>query len=205
MTSTKYAALLCAAIITTAALTACGPKQPTPTLTQPPTPVQPGAAIPFTPVKQPLDLTSFEKAPCQILTKEQVAAVVADPPSDVRPTLGDNSAAVGCNWISRSGPLVIISEPLAGPVNLAELAASRPTSTHNLEPWSEVSLDGYPTVVYHQGSGPDDCDVAVGVSDTKMLHVSYGGDGTPSRYWDKNRCGGVLKTADFVLNNLRHH
>jgi uncharacterized protein DUF3558 len=204
MASLKSIAVLCAAIIATAALTACGPKQPTSTLAQPPTSVQTGAAMPFTPVKQPLDLTPFENAPCQILTKDQVAAVVADPPSDVRPTLGDNSAAVGCNWISRSGPLVIISEPLAGPVSLTELAASRSTSTHNLEPWSEVSLDGYPTVVYHQGSGPDDCDVAVGVSDTKVLHFSYGGDGTPSRYWDKDRCGGVLKTAEFVLKNLRH-
>ncbi|WP_329073250.1 DUF3558 domain-containing protein [Amycolatopsis sp. NBC_01480] len=205
MASLKSIAVLCAAIIATAALTACDPKQPTPTLAQPPTPVQPGAAIPFTPVQQPLDLTPFEKAPCEILTKDQVAAVVADPPSDVTPSPGAAQWAMGCSWSSGRGPLVSISKPLTKPANLTELAASRSTDPTHLEPWTEISLQGYPGVIYHSMEGPDWCDVAIGVSDTQMLHFSFGATGSPSRYWAKDRCGGVLKTADFVLDNLRHH
>jgi hypothetical protein len=205
MTSTKSTAVLCTAIIATAALTACDPKQPTPTLTQPPTPVQPGAAIPFTPVKQPLDLTPFEKAPCQILTKDQVAAVVADPPSDVIYSPLVDTAVTRCSWNSGRGPLVSISKPLTKPANLTELAASRSTEPTHYEPWTEISLQGYPGVIYHSREGPDWCDVAIGVSDTQMLHFSFGATGSPSRYWAKDRCGGVLKTADFVLTNLRHH
>ncbi|WP_328606867.1 DUF3558 domain-containing protein [Amycolatopsis sp. NBC_00345] len=205
MNSTKSAAILCALAAGSALLTACGPKQPTPILDQPPTPVRPGAAIPFTPVKQPLDPTPFEKAPCQILDKEQVAAVVADPPSDVQPFVSNDPTLFRCNWTSPRGPLVTILEPLVKPQNLTELAASRSSAEHGLEPWSEVSLDGYPVVIYHEFSGPNDCNVAVGISDAKMLQFSYRGETSPSHYWDKDRCGGVLKTAEFVLTNLRHH
>ncbi|SEP47272.1 DUF3558 domain-containing protein [Amycolatopsis saalfeldensis] len=204
MTSTKLLAALCTAILATAALTACDPKEPAPVLDQPPTPVQPGPILPFTPVKQPLDLTPFESAPCQILTKDQVAAVVDDPPDGVRPTASKDPATFRCTWVTTHGLLVTISEPQVKPVNLTELAATRASRARGLEPWSEISLDGYPAAIFHETPGPDDCDVAVGVNDTKMLHFSYGGEGSPSRYWDKNRCGGVLKTAEFVLDNLRH-
>ncbi|WP_177231525.1 DUF3558 domain-containing protein [Amycolatopsis saalfeldensis] len=204
MTSTKPAVALYTLVTCAALLTACGPKQPTPTLDQPPTPVKPGVAIPFTPVKQPLNLTPFEKAPCEILTKEQVAAVVADPPSDVQPSASNDSALFRCIWTSPRGPLVTILEPLVKPQNLNELAASRSSAAHSLDPWSEVSLDGYPAVIYHELSGTNDCDVAVGISDTRMLHFSYRGQISPSQYWAKDHCGGVLKTAEFVLDNLRH-
>ncbi|MGH9060235.1 MAG: DUF3558 domain-containing protein, partial [Acidimicrobiales bacterium] len=150
-------------------------------------------------------LTPFEKAPCQILTKEQIAAVVADPPSDVRPFATNSPAVFRCSWVTPHGPLVSISEPLVKPVTFTDLATTRSSQLHGLEPWSEISLHGYPAAIFHEITGPTDCDVAVGVSDTKMLHFAYGGEGSPSRYWNKDRCGGVLKTADFVLTNLRRH
>ena len=200
----KLAAALCGVVAGTALLTACGPKEPTPTLAQPPTPVTPGAAIPFTPVRQPLDATPFEKDPCQILTKDQVAAVVADPPSDVQRSASNDSALFRCSWTSPRGPLLTILEPLVKPQNLTELAAYRTSAGHSLEPWTEVSIDGYPVVIYHEFSGTKDCDVAVGISDTKMLQFNSRGETSPSHYWAKDHCGGVLKTAEFVLDNLRH-
>ncbi|MEV6624236.1 DUF3558 domain-containing protein [Amycolatopsis sp. NPDC051106] len=192
-----------AAVLGGSMLTGCGPSEPKRILTEPPAPAQTGAALPFTPVEQPIDLTKFDSDPCALLTKEQVAAVVQDPPDDVRPARSGTTVSAGCAWNTWYSPLVSALKPLEEPKTLDELKNTSRRRSGAMDPWTETSVSGLPAVVFHEARGPEECDVAVGVTDTDMLIFSYHGSGTHSTYWETDRCGGVLKTAEYVLGNLR--
>jgi hypothetical protein len=192
----------CAVVVAASSLVACGPKEPERLLNQPPAPVRTGSPLPFAPVERPVDLAKFESDPCGLLTKEQVAAVVVDPPTDVKPGRTSNTTEFGCAWNTWQSPLVSVLKPLKSPMTLGELSASYLKRAGKLEPWTETSLDGLPVVVYHELQVPDECDVAVGVGDGQLLKFSFHGQGR-STYWEEDRCGGVLKTAEFVIGNLR--
>lgn len=195
--------LLLVAILGGSAITACGAAGPKRVLSQPPSPAQTGPALPLTPVPQPVDLTKFDADPCGLLTKDQVAAVVADPPDAVTPRKSLTTASVGCAWNGGNSPLVSVLKPLTEPTTLEGLKNTSRRESGALDPWTETSLDGLPTAVFHEMPGPDNCDVAVAVTDADMLVFSFHGNGSTSTYWDKDRCGGVLKTAEFVIGNLR--
>ncbi|WP_370969403.1 DUF3558 domain-containing protein [Amycolatopsis sp. cg9] len=200
---TRSSPLVLAAILAGALLTACGPSRLKTTLLEPPLPPQTGPALPLTPVRQPVDLAKFDADPCSLLTKEQVAAVVADPPDIVTPRRSFTAVAAGCVWTSGKSPAVSALKSLTEPKTLEALKDSSRRESGALDPWSGVSISGLPAAIFHEMPGPDNCDVAIGVTDSDMLIFSYHGNGAPSVYWDKDRCGGVLKTAEFVLGNLR--
>ncbi|MEV6873918.1 DUF3558 domain-containing protein [Amycolatopsis sp. NPDC051128] len=185
-------------------VTACGPSEPKRVLSGPPAPAVTGSAVPFTPVPQPVDLAKFDDDPCGLLTGEQVAAVVTDPPDDVKPRRLSNTVSVGCAWNTWRSPLVTVEKPIHDPLTLTELKNTGRRKSGAFDPWTEVSVAGLPAVVFHEMRGPDNCDVAVGVTDDAMLIFSFHGNGSTSTYWDKDRCGGVLKTAEFVIGNLRN-
>lgn len=192
-----------AALLAVGLLAGCGPAAPERVLFQPPAPPQTGAPLPLTQVDRPVDLTKFDTDPCSLLTKEQVAAVVADPPNEVRAYRNTKLPAFGCSWIQLPGARFSASEPVKSPKTLAELSVSNLKKSGDLEPWTETSIDGLPAVVYHEFRNRDECSVSVQVTEQQMLTFATTGKNRPGSYWDKDPCGGVAKMAEFVIGNLR--
>lgn len=87
-------------------LSGCGPSTPERVRSQPPAPPHTGAPLPLTQIDRPVDLAKFDADPCGLLTTDQVATVVADPPArrhpreQARRTL--NSATPGPTTVVRS-------------------------------------------------------------------------------------------------------
>ncbi|SFW92066.1 Protein of unknown function [Amycolatopsis australiensis] len=199
----RTAILGCAALVSASLLAGCGPSEPERVLAQPPAPVQTGAPLPPDHVDQPVDLTKFDTDPCSLLTTEQVAAVVADPPDGVRPVRQTTAPTYGCSWVEPFGANATASKPANGPRTLTELSATEARKHDELEPWTETSIDGLPAIVYHQRGSTDDCSVAVQVTDQQMLTFEIVGKDLPGNYWANDRCGGVAKMAEAVIGNLR--
>ena len=195
--------ILGAAVLAAGLLSACGPSAPERVLSQPPAPAQTGAPQPLTQVDRPVDLVKFDSDPCGLLAKEQVAAVVADPPDDVRANRQSVPPAFGCSWTNHGGALMSASKPIESPKTLSELSDSPLKKDGKLEPWTETSIDGLPAVVYHVFEHTDECSVSVQVTDEQMLTFDIQGKDLPGSYWDKDRCGGVGKMAESVIGNLR--
>jgi hypothetical protein len=191
------------AVLAAILLAGCGSPAPERVLSQPPAAAQTGAPLPLTEVEQPVDLAKFDSDPCNLLTKEQIAAVVSDPPDEVRANRRTTSPAYGCSWTRPVGALFSALKPVRSPKTLAELSVSDLKKTGELEPWTETSIDGLPAVVYHEFADPDECSVSVQVTDRQMLTFEITGKGLPGSYWEQDRCGGVAKMAEIVLGNLR--
>jgi uncharacterized protein DUF3558 len=200
----RTAALSCAVLVSASLLTACGPSTPERVLAQPPAPAQTGAPLPFDQVDQPLDLTRFDTDPCSLLTREQVAAVVADPPTAVQPFRKTTAPVVGCSWVDPMGANATVSEPAGTIRTLTELSASPARKGDELEPWTETSIEGLPAIVYRQRGSTTDCSVSVQVTEQQMLTFEIIGKDLPKNYWADDRCGGVAKMAEAVIGNLRH-
>ncbi|WIX76621.1 DUF3558 domain-containing protein [Amycolatopsis carbonis] len=186
-------------------LSGCGPAKPVRVLSQPPTPAQTGAPLPLSQVDRPVDLAKFDADPCSLLTKDQAAAVVADPPNDIRANRRTTLPAFGCSWTNHGGALIEALKPVQNPSTLAELSVSPLKKDGELEPWTETSIAGLPAVVYHVFRFMDECSVSVQVTDEQMLTFDVQGTDLPGSYWDKDRCGGLLKMAEFVIGNLRQN
>ena len=200
----RTAALSCAALVSAGLLTGCGPSTPDRVLAQPPAPAQTGAPLPVDQVDQPLDLTKFDTDPCSLLTKDQVAAVVADPPDEVRPFKKTTAPTYGCSWVEPLGANATASKPAGSTRTLTELSASAPRKADELEPWTETSIEGLPAIVYRQRGSTTDCSVSVQVTEQQMLTFEIIGKDLPKNYWANDRCGGVAKMAEAVIGNLRH-
>ncbi|MEU4520312.1 DUF3558 domain-containing protein [Amycolatopsis sp. NPDC024027] len=201
----KTRALACAALMSAGLLTACGSSAPERVLAQPPAPAQTGAPLPLDQVKQPLDLTKFDADPCSLLTKDQVAAVVADPPGEVRTFRKTATPIYGCSWTEPLGANATASKPAKSPRTLTELSVSPLRRGDELEPWTETSIQGLPAIIYHQRGSTDDCSVSVQVTDQQMLTFEIIGKDLPHNYWADDRCGGVAKMAEAVIGNLRQN
>ncbi|WP_160169729.1 DUF3558 domain-containing protein [Amycolatopsis rifamycinica] len=192
-------------LVTAGFLTGCGPSTPERVLTQPPAPAQTGAPLPLDQVDKPLDLAKFDTDPCSLLTKEQVAAVVADPPADVSAFRKTTAPIYGCSWVTPVGTNATASKPAKSPRTLTELAESPARKADMFEPWTETSIDGLPAIVYHQRDSTDDCSVAVQATEQQMLTFEIIGKDLPRNYWANDRCGGVAKMAEAVIGNLRQN
>ncbi|MEV4603484.1 DUF3558 domain-containing protein [Amycolatopsis sp. NPDC049253] len=184
-------------------LSGCGPAKPHRLLSQPPAPAQTGAPLPFTQVDRPVDLAKFDSDPCSLLTKDQAAAVVADPPNDIRANRRATLPAFGCSWTNHGGALFEALKPVQGPSTLAELSVSPLKKDGELDPWTETSIAGLPAVVYHVFRHTYECSVSVQVTQDQMLTFDIQGKDLPGSYWDNDRCGGLAKMAEFVIGNLR--
>lgn len=195
--------ILGAAVLVAALLTACGPSGPKRVLSQPPAPPRTGAPRPFTQVDRPVNLAKFDSDPCSLLTKEQVAAAVTDPPNNVTPVRKYAPPASGCSWVNLRGATMSALRPVNAPTTLTELSAYRLDRHDRLEPWAETSIDGLPAVVYHMFRDMDECTVSIQVTEKQMLTFEIQGKDLPGSYWDKDRCGGVEKMAELVIGNLR--
>ncbi|WP_410628186.1 DUF3558 domain-containing protein [Amycolatopsis sp. cmx-8-4] len=198
----KTAALTCAVLVSASLLTGCGPSTPERVLTQPPAPAQTGAPLPVDQVDRPLDLTRFDADPCSLLTKDQVAAVVADPPDGAQP-FRKPTPLFGCSWVEAMGANATVSKPAGKIRTLTELSASPARTADELEPWTETSIEGLPAIVYHQRGDTTDCSVSVQVTEQQMLTFEIIGKDLPKNYWANDRCGGVAKMAESVIGNLR--
>ncbi|MFF1611964.1 DUF3558 domain-containing protein [Amycolatopsis sp. NPDC058278] len=191
--------------MTASLLTGCGPSAPERILAQPPTPAQTGAPLPLDQVDKPLDLTRFDADPCSLLTKDQAAAVVADPPDQVRAFRQATAPIYGCTWGEPLGANATASKPAKSPRTLTELSESPARKADMFEPWTETSIEGLPAIVYHQRGSTDDCSVSVQVTDQQMLTFEIIGKDLPRNYWANDRCGGVAKMAEAVVNNLHQN
>ncbi|RSD19715.1 DUF3558 domain-containing protein [Amycolatopsis eburnea] len=194
--------LVLAGVVAVAAslVTGCGRSGPERVLSQPPAPAQTGAAMPLDRVDRPVDLAKFDADPCGLLTKDQVAAVVADPPDGV---FANRLTAFGCSWGRPVAAHFTAVKPVQEPRTLAELAVSNLKKSGDLEPWTETSIDGLPAVVYHEFGNLNECSVSVQVTADQMLTFGLLGKDLPDSYWDKDRCGGAAKLAESVLGKLR--
>ncbi|WP_410562256.1 DUF3558 domain-containing protein [Amycolatopsis sp. cmx-4-61] len=141
--------------------------------------------------------------PCSLLTRDQVAAVVADPPGEVNAFRKATAPIYGCSWVAPLGANATASKPAKRPQTLTELAESPARKADMFEPWTETSIDGLPAIVYHQRGSTDDCSVAVQATDRQMLTFEIVGKDLPGNYWANDRCGGVAKMAEAVIGNLR--
>ncbi|MET9002697.1 DUF3558 domain-containing protein [Amycolatopsis sp. NPDC004169] len=156
-------------------------------------------------VDRPLDLAKFDTDPYSLLTKDQVAAVVADPPADVSAFRKTTAPIHGCSWAPPLGANATASKPANNPHTLTELAESPARKTDLFEPWTETSINGLPAIVYHQRGSTDDCSVAVQVTDQQMLTFQITDKDLPHNYWAHDRCRGVAKMAEAVIGNLRQN
>jgi hypothetical protein len=195
--------LVCAVAVAASLLAGCGRSAPERVLSQPPAPAQTGAAMPLDQVDRPVDLTKFDSDPCSLLSKEQVAAVVADPPDGVYANRQTALPAIGCSWGRPVAAHFSAVKPVQSPRTLAELSVSNLKKSGDLEPWTETSIDSLPAVVYHEFGDLGECSVSVQVAEEQMLTFELVGKDLPDSYWDKDRCGGAAKLAEFVVGNLR--
>ncbi|KDN22095.1 hypothetical protein DV20_11985 [Amycolatopsis rifamycinica] len=195
--------IACATLLSVSLLAGCGSPKSQRLLSQPPTPAQTGAALPLDQVPTPVDLAKFDSDPCGLLTKEQAAAVVADPPDGIRATRRTTLPAFGCTWMNPPGALMAALKPVQSPKTLTELSTSPLKKSGELEPWTETSISGLPAVVYHQFGSTAECSISVEVTAEQMLTFEIEGKDLPGSYWDTDRCGGVAKMAEFVIGNLR--
>ncbi|MET7990780.1 DUF3558 domain-containing protein [Amycolatopsis sp. NPDC005232] len=198
-------ALVVAGIVVLAAnlLSGCGPSTPKRLLPQPPAPAQTGAPLPLTQVDRPVDLAKFDADPCSLLTKDQAAAVVADPPNDIRANVRNGPSDFGCSWNNHLGALISAMKPIDGPMTLTELSVDSLKKDGELDPWTETSIAGLPAVVYHVFRHMDECSVSVQVTEDQMLTFDIQGTDLPGSYWNNDRCGGLAKMAEYVIGNLR--
>ncbi|MEU4253155.1 DUF3558 family protein [Amycolatopsis sp. NPDC026612] len=147
------------------------------------------APLPLDQVDKPLDITKFDADPCSLLTKDQVAAVVADPPSDVSAFRKTTTPVYGCSWATPLGTNATASKPAKSPRTLTELSESAARKA----------------VVYQRRGSTDDCSVSVQVTGQQMLTFQITGTDLPHNYWANDRCGGVAKMAEAVIGNLRRN
>lgn len=183
--------------------TGCGIGKPKPILDGPPVPAQVGAAIPFTPVQNPLDDAAFAGFPCGILKSEQVAALVVDPPEKVVRG-GGRQGMIGCSWNIWNGPTVGIYSAIVKPNSLTEVAEQREMNPGQYPQWREFSIDGIPVVEYLPRYSSGVCEILLGISDTRMSLVEYALYGqNRSQYWGDDVCAGARKAAEFMIGNLR--
>lgn len=181
----------------------CGPGRPDPLLKERPTPAREGGAIPVTPVERPVDLASFRTDPCGSLKREDVAALVIDPPDRVKPSQAD-SPLVGCAWVIRDAPQLRVQIPAVKEKSLSGLTALSAGNQGTYSGWRELSIEGLPAAQYHLFGDMKSCAMVVGVSDDAALEFDYMyPDGVDSQYWGADRCAGVLKAAELVIGNLR--
>ncbi|MFI5611605.1 DUF3558 domain-containing protein [Amycolatopsis sp. NPDC051903] len=184
-------------------LSGCGPVKPGRVLSQRPAPAQTGAPLPLTRVDRPVNLAKFDSDPCSLLTEDQAAAIVADPPNDIRANRRTMLPAFGCCWTNHGGALIEALKPVQSPSTLAELSVSPLKRDGELEPWTETSIAGLPAVVHHVFQHTYECSVSVRVTHDQMLTFDIQGRDLPGTYWDNDRCGGLAKMAEFVIGNLR--
>ncbi|MGW5742094.1 DUF3558 domain-containing protein [Amycolatopsis sp. NPDC003861] len=196
-------AIACATLLSVSLLAGCGPSAPQRVLSQPPAPAQTGAPLPLDRVDTPVNLAKFDSDPCSLLTKEQAAAVVSDPPDGIKPFRRTSLPAFGCSWPNPAGALLVALKPVQGPKTLTELSTSPLKRSGELEPWTETSIRGLPAVVYHQLGSTEECSVSVEVTADQMLTFEIEGKDLRGNYWDTDRCGGVAKMAEFVIGNLQ--
>ncbi|MEV4146264.1 DUF3558 domain-containing protein [Amycolatopsis sp. NPDC049691] len=201
----RASVIACTTLLAASLLAGCGPSTPERLLSQPPAPAQTGAPLPLDQVDDPVDLAKFDSDPCGLLTKEQAAAVVSDPPNGMQPSRRTTLPAFGCAWPNPAGALLVALKPVQSPKTLTELSTSPLKKNGELEPWTETSISGLPAVVYHELRAPGECSVSVEVTADQMLTFEIEGKDLRNNYWDTDRCGGVAKMAEFVIGNLRQH
>ncbi|MEW2505951.1 MULTISPECIES: DUF3558 domain-containing protein [unclassified Amycolatopsis] len=192
-------------VVAAGLLSGCGPAKPHRVLSQPPAPAQTGAPLPFNQVDRPVDLAKFDADPCSLLTKDQAAAVVADPPNDIRANVRNGPPDFGCAWTNQGGALISALKPFDGPKTLTELSVDGLKKNGQLDPWTETSIAGLPAVIYHVFRNMDECSVSVQVTDEQMLTFDIQGKDLPGSYWSNDRCGGLAKMAEYVIGNLRQN
>ncbi|GLY42984.1 hypothetical protein Amsp01_090070 [Amycolatopsis sp. NBRC 101858] len=195
--------IVCVTLLSASLLAGCGPSKPDRLLSQPPAPAQTGAPLPLDQVDNPVDLARFDSDPCSLLTKEQAAAVVADPPNGMQPSRRTSLPAFGCSWPNPAGALMVALKPVQSPKTLTELSASPLKQGGELDPWTETSISDLPAVVYQQAHFAEECSISVEVTEQQMLTFEIEGKDLRDSYWDTDRCGGVAKMAEFVIGNLR--
>jgi hypothetical protein len=59
-------------------------------------------------------------------------------------------------------------------------------------------------VVHHQFGSAEECSISVEVTAEQMLTFEIEGKDLRDSCLDTDRCGGVAKMAEFVIDNLRH-
>ncbi|HWD06102.1 MAG TPA: DUF3558 family protein [Amycolatopsis sp.] len=142
-------------------LSACGPTKPERVLSQPSAPAHTGAPLPLGQVDWPVNLAKFDSDPCSLLTRDQAAAVVVDPPNNIRAYRQTALPALGCGWTNPGGAFIDALKPIQYPTTLTELSTSPLKMDGKPDPWTETSIAGLPAIVYHVFRNVAECSVSV--------------------------------------------
>ncbi|MGW4831751.1 DUF3558 domain-containing protein [Amycolatopsis japonica] len=197
------------AVLTSLLIAGCGSggileNRPSPALT--------GPAIPAVPVQDPLPLNSFTANPCGVLGRAEVAALIADPPDEVKAERYSVGYDRACKWDQFRAGSLTVGIPRAATGSLEERVDRHRRDPSNFSHWRELSISGLPAVEQvgnppafeYNGSTLKACTVEVGVTDSELLEFNYSQvNDTKSQYWGDDRCAAALKAAELVIGNLR--
>jgi len=155
------------------------------------------AASPIPPVKNPRDVATFARRPCELVTTQQAAQFKLDlPPKEFDAYLGD----VGCAWLSttREGEAirsVHISTFTNNPT--LEVAYNKDRNRPSFE-LTEVS--GYPAIVSRTNADLPICDIDVKPAERQSFSLTY----EAKEFSDNPRrsCELAKQVAAAVLMNL---
>ncbi|WP_290056692.1 DUF3558 domain-containing protein [Amycolatopsis solani] len=159
----------------------------------------PGPGVPK--VANPIDMTRFDRAPCEALTPAQVAGLLGSE-AETKPEL-DAPAGPTCNWEApgRSGIGVIFGH--LDRRGLTSVYAAKGSAYPFVEPLEPV--DGYPLVAY-DGVGDQrargECTVAVGTSDTQAIDISV--NQSEKNIGKSDSCQAARQVTAMVLDNARN-
>lgn len=190
----------------------CGIGEPKQILEDRPVPARAGGALPATPVQDPLPLDSFRTNPCGVLKREQVAALIVDPPDEVKSEPYNIGYDRACKWDKYRAGSLEVGIPRATMGSLEGRMAQHKEDPAKFSQWRELSIDGLPAVEQvgnppvfeYNGSTAQSCTVEVGAADAELLEFRYTQvNDAQSQYWGTDRCAVALKAAEFVIGNLR--
>jgi hypothetical protein len=158
----------------------CGIGKPKQILDDRPAPAQVGSAVPAVPVQNPVELSAFSVDPCGVLKPAEVAALIADPPDEVKSETYNIGYHRACMWDKYRAGSLVVGIPDASSGDLVDRITQQRESPEKFSQWRELSIGGLPAIEHvgnppifeYKGSTVKACIVEVGVYDTKRLEFT---------------------------------
>ncbi|UOZ09536.1 DUF3558 domain-containing protein [Amycolatopsis sp. WQ 127309] len=160
----------------------------------------PGPGVPS--VDSPLDTARFKKAPCEVLTTDEVTTLLGS--TAIPKEEPDAPGGPTCNWhpsgVTQASVGVIFNK--VNDTGLTGIYEKKGTTYSFFEP--QDPIDSYPVVAYglkDERSSNGLCALAVGTSDHEMIDVSIAQ--SEANIGKKDPCAAARDVAHDVLEQLR--
>jgi Protein of unknown function (DUF3558) len=150
-------------------------------------------------VATPLNTDRYQQAPCDVLTRAQIAGIF-DPGVTPKPNV-DSPAGPACNF-NRDDPAKGAITVIFGNDGLDRIYDGRGTTFKVFEPKPEIQ--GYPAVAYDADDNRQTkgrCTIAIGTSDTTSLDVGIVLT-TASIAEHKDPCASAYEVATTIMGNI---